>query len=290
VHTLSIEENSGSKSRIAPAPDTDKGQSLAGVLTQNKRATGLLQEAAIELSSVNKALNAELARQDPPAQIEKAIEKNEAVEEKVQRVSEKLTHVNRALEGEVRDRVMLEHRFDAISEQEESARHAAFHDPLTGLPNRLLFFDRLEHGLAQASRHGWGLAVMFIDLDGFKTINDTHGHAAGDRVLKTIASRLKQNTRSDDTVSRYGGDEFLYLLMEAGTDQDVRLIAEKISAAIKAPCDLGLQDTVIQPIVNASIGIAIFPKHGVTAEALIRGGDAAMYRAKHDGSGCVFAV
>ncbi len=274
---------------VGAADGTARAEPLNNALKLNERAKGLLAEAADELSSVNDVLKVELTDRDPPPQIEHAIEKSEVVEEKVQRVSQKLTDVNRALRDEVRNRAMLEHRFDAITEQEQAARQAAFHDPLTGLPNRLLFHDRLDHALAQASRHGWNLAVMFLDLDDFKEINDTYGHDAGDKVLRTIAQRLKENTRSDDTISRFGGDEFLYLLVEAGDDQDIRQIAEKIIAAIAAPCDLGMPDVSVRPIIHTSIGIAIFPKHGTTAEALIKCGDAAMYRAKQGKSRCVIA-
>jgi diguanylate cyclase (GGDEF)-like protein len=159
------------------------------------------------------------------------------------------------------------------------------HDALTGLPNRVLFNDRLEHGMAQAKRHGWTLAVMFLDLDKFKTINDSYGHDAGDAVLLTIAKRLKETTRTDDTISRHGGDEFLYLLMEINDDQDAAVVAKKIIQAVQVPCDVN----VGQLTVNSSIGISIFPRDGNTAEALIASADAAMYRAKQSQSGYAFA-
>jgi diguanylate cyclase (GGDEF)-like protein len=168
-------------------------------------------------------------------------------------------------------------------------RNAALHDVLTGLPNRALFIDRLEHGIAQAKRHGWTLAVMFVDLDDFKTINDTHGHEVGDGVLRTIATRLKDGTRSDDTVSRLGGDEFLYLLMEIRNKQDASSIAQKIIAAIHAPCEIGLHDRTVRLTVEASIGIAVFPSGGQTVEALIKSADTALYRAKRSRSGYSFA-
>ncbi|MEP7345708.1 MAG: GGDEF domain-containing protein, partial [Gemmatimonadaceae bacterium] len=157
--------------------------------------------------------------------VEDALEKSEAVEIKVQEASEKLSVVNLALESEVKGRRLLENQLAAVLEQEETARHASFHDPLTGLPNRALFDDRLQHGLAQATRHGWILAVMFMDLDDFKAINDSYGHEVGDRVLKMTAERLKETTRADDTVSRHGGDEFLHLLMGISDDKDAIVIA-----------------------------------------------------------------
>src|SRR6202044_2544115 len=124
----------------------------------------------------------------------------------------------------IRDRTLVDHQLAAAVEQVEGSRNAALHDSLTGLPNRVLFNDRLEHGIAQAKRHRWILAVMFVDLDNFKSINDTYGHQAGDAVLQTVAVRLKHNTRNDDTVSRYGGDEFLYLLTHMREQKDIEMI------------------------------------------------------------------
>ena len=161
---------------------SERAKSLTKVLGQSERVNELVKESADELSSVNVVLKQELAAQDLPPGVENALEKSEAVEDKVQEASEKLTAVNRALEGEVRERDMVEHQLATAIEQEEAARYAALHDVLTGLPNRVLFNDRLEHGIAQAKRHGWTLAVMFIDLDKFKSINDTYGHDAGDAV------------------------------------------------------------------------------------------------------------
>jgi diguanylate cyclase (GGDEF)-like protein len=161
---------------------------------------------------------------------------------------------------------------------------------LTGLPNRVLFNDRLEHGLEQAKRHGRTLAVMFLDLNDFKNINDSYGHDVGDGVLQTVAGRLKENTRGDDTVSRHGGDEFLYLLMEIQGEQDVTLIAQKIIKAIQAPCSVRVGDINISATVNASIGISIYPKDGTTADTLIKCADKAMYRAKQNRAGYLFAL
>jgi diguanylate cyclase (GGDEF)-like protein len=163
------------------------------------------------------------------------------------------------------------------------------HDQLTGLPNRLLFKDRLEHGIAQAKRHQWILAVMFLDLDNFKTINDTYGHPAGDVVLQTVATRIARNARNEDTVSRHGGDEFLYLLTSLHEQKDVAMIAAKILKAIQAPCEVCVGDVIINLCPEVSIGISVFPKDGATAEALIRNADESMYRAKEQKSGVAFA-
>ncbi len=283
-------------------------RALIKALDQNEHAKDLVAEAAEELSSVNADLKQQVTAGEAQPAVENALEKSVAVEDKVQEASAKLEVVNLALKDEVRERHVLENQLAAVTEksaverqmleeqlavateQGEADRHAAFHDALTGLPNRALFIDRLQHGIAQAARHGWSLAVMFIDLDDFKIINDTHGHDAGDNVLCTIAKRLKENTRSDDTVSRFGGDEFLYLLMEVGDHQSVIALAEKIIKSIQTPCAdavTGLQGGVT---VKASVGIAVYPKNGVNAEALIKSADTAMFEAKRAKAGYAFAL
>jgi diguanylate cyclase (GGDEF)-like protein len=155
---------------------------------------------------------------------------------------------------------------------------------MTGLPNRDLFGDRLTHAIALAKRHAWTLAVMFLDLDGFKCINDTRGHAVGDAVLKEVAKRLLQHSRNEDTVCRNGGDEFLYLLMNPQGGENIERIAGTLLKSIGQPIDMG----ELQAVVTASIGIAVYPDNGTTGEQLIRNADAAMYRAKKHLNGCVF--
>lgn len=260
-------------------------KSLTSVLVQSERVKDMVEEAAEELSSVNMVLKQDLADRGSLPLVEDAIQKSETVEIKVQDAAEELSIVNQALENEVNERHLLEHQLAAAEKQEKAARHVSFHDPLTGLPNRVLFNDRLEHGLAQATRHNWTLAVMFLDLNGFKGINDTYGHDIGDRVLQTISQRLKENTRDDDTVSRHGGDEFLYLLMEVRDERDIDLIAQNILNVIQVPCDVGVHGLTIR----ASIGISIFPKDGTTADRLVKRADKAMYHAKQTKSGYAFA-
>lgn len=256
------------------------GEALTKVLSQSEEAKGLVKEAAADLSSVNAALKQELAQGDAPAGVESALEKSATVEVKVQEAAEMLTVVNLALKVEVEEQLVLEIQLAAVIEREEETRYIALHDALTGLPNRALFNDRLEHGLAQAKRQGWNLAVMFIDLDDFKAINDTYGHDAGDCVLKSIALRLMEMTRDDDTISRHGGDEFLFLLTEVENAQMLTSIAEKIIASIQAPCIFSADGKNIHLSVGASLGIAMFPYHGDTAQALIKSADTAMYQAK----------
>ena len=250
-------------------------ESLTKVLGQSEHVKDLVDECAEELSSVNAALKQELVDRDSPPGVENALERNEAVEDKVQEASEELSVVNRGLEDEITERQSA-----APTQEDDAARHVAFDDPLTGLPNRALFHDRLEQGLARAKRHGRAVAVMFLDLDDFKSINDSYGHDLGDSVLQTIAGRLKASTRAEDTISRYGGDEFLCLLTEVADERDVVSVAEKLITAIHAPCDVSAGNLSINLSVNASIGISMFPKDGTTAAALIRSADEAMYEAK----------
>ena len=211
--------------------------------------------------------------------------KAEVIEGKVQEAVEMLSDVNKALKSEAASRHVLEEQLATVTRAEEVARHAAFHDALTGLPNRALFDDRLEHGLAQARRHGRALAVMYIDLDDFKAINDVHGHDVGDAVLQAMADRLKEHARDADTVSRYGGDEFLYLLVEAGDDRRISAIAEKLVKALRKPVRVSVGELTIHP----SIGISLFPKDGADAGSLVKCADKAMYEAKRTKSGYAFA-
>ena len=249
-----------------------------------------VDECARELLSINAAVKQELVHRRLSPALDAALEQCEAIALKLREASAALTAAHRTLESEVRERNMVDHLLAAAIEQQEDARHAAFHDVLTGLPNRALFNDRLEHGIEQAKRHKRTLAVMFVDLDKFKVVNDTYGHEAGDSVLRTTAQRLKDNTRCDDTVSRSGGDEFLYLLTEVHSEMDLANVAAKVINAIRAPCEVRAHDLDITPSVGASIGIAIFPRHGATAAALINSADAAMFRAKLSGSGYSFAL
>jgi diguanylate cyclase len=273
----------------APPKRGTGADSLSRVLERSKHAGALMQVCAEQLSSVNDAIEQALASRDALPGIQDALGRNVALAGRAQAASAELSSVNRALQAAIRDRDLVDHQFAASEEQERASRRAAFHDGLTGLPNRALFNDRLEHGFEQAQRHGWSLAVMFVDLDDFKIINDTHGHAAGDSVLQAIAHRLTDNARGEDTVSRLGGDEFLYLLTGVRDESNIGMIADKIIRAIQVPYKFTLRDAEIHASVGASIGISIFPKNGTSVETLIKSADAAMYRAKQAGSGYAFA-
>lgn len=197
--------------------------------------------------------------------------------------------MNQALKDEVKGRHVLEGKLSAVTKQGKVDRQAALHDHLTGLPNRALFCDRLEHGVQQARRHDRTLAVMFVDLDDFKIINDTYGHDAGDQVLQTIAERLKENTRGEDTVSRHGGDEFLLLINEIREEKDISSVAENLIKKIQAPCNINTGDRTLSRTIMASVGISIFPKDGATADILVTAADRAMYVAKRNKAGYSFA-
>jgi diguanylate cyclase (GGDEF)-like protein len=265
------------------------GKFLTRVLGQTEHVHELIDQSAEELSSVNAGIEHELANNDPPPVLKSTLDKNQAVASKLHDASEGLTEVNQALQIAIRDRTMVDHQLAAAVEQEEGSRNAALHDNLTGLPNRTLFKDRLEHGIAQAQRHRWILAVMFVDLNDFKSINDTYGHQAGDAVLRIVATRLAHNARKDDTVSRYGGDEFLCLLTPLHEQKDIATIAAKILKAIQAPCEVRVGDVIVNLRLDASIGISEFPKDGDSAAALIKSADEAMYGAKENKSGFAFA-
>ena len=170
---------------------------------------------------------------------------------------------------------------DTASQALHDVAETARLDALTGLPDRALLLDRLAQALASAKRHGTRLALMFLDLNDFKHVNDSFGHAMGDDVLRLAADRLSACVRSMDTVSRYGGDEFVIVLAEVAEAADATGVAEKILAALAAPARL--RDHVLR--LSASIGICIYPDDGVAADELIAGADAAMYRAKVEGPG-----
>ncbi|MBI5533850.1 MAG: diguanylate cyclase [Deltaproteobacteria bacterium] len=154
-------------------------------------------------------------------------------------------------------------------------------DPLTGLPNRALCEDRLRTAVAQARRYGRSMAVLFLDLDGFKLVNDEHGHEIGDELLKAVARRLSSCVRAADTVARPGGDEFTVILFELSSPRDAEVVAQRLVTEISRPYSLGK----VECCVGVSAGIGLYPSHGADAAALVRAADAAMYSAKRSGKG-----
>jgi diguanylate cyclase (GGDEF)-like protein len=163
--------------------------------------------------------------------------------------------------------------------REDEARFLAYHDTLTGLPNRRLLDDRLRQALHLAQRRDARLAVMLVDLDDFKQINDAHGHRAGDAVLREVAARLAACVRKADTLARQGGDEFVVLIPDLAQTTDGQVVAEKVLRALAAP----LQADGAPLRLGASIGISLYPADARDGDALLRNADAAMYRAKRAG-------
>jgi diguanylate cyclase (GGDEF)-like protein/PAS domain S-box-containing protein len=167
---------------------------------------------------------------------------------------------------------------------ERELKHLAYHDPLTGLPNRMLFQEHLAMTLNRAGRHGEGIAVMYVDLDDFKLVNDSFGHSAGDQLLQVVANRLQDATRSADVVARQGGDEFLILVAELpGTEEEQRQaameVADRVGRALSEP--MVLADTEIY--TSGSLGISLYPADASDAESLLKHADIAMYKAKENG-------
>ncbi len=279
-----------SKSKDLKKAVPDKNVSLERVINRNEKIKETVKQAANELTSVNEILKQGKEVKIPVQIIKEAITQNKEVEHKVAKAADDLHQVNTELSKEVAERLVIETELadmkndladvcDDLSKsqaKEEESRKVALHDALTGLPNRVLFEERLDHGLSQAKRHGWKLAVLFMDIDNFKNINDSYGHALGDKVLLMVANRLQSVTRREDTVSRWGGDEFVCLFLEVKQEADVtrlaELIAQRISEAFK------FKGTVLS--IRVSIGIAIYPADGETADILFKNADAAMYKAK----------
>jgi diguanylate cyclase (GGDEF)-like protein len=162
---------------------------------------------------------------------------------------------------------------------QERLRHQAYHDPLTGLPNRLFFYEQAEDALARARAEERGLALLFVDLDGFKPVNDAFGHEMGDALLKEVAGRLVRSVRNGDIVARLGGDEFLVLLREVASPEDAEVVARRILANLRSPFRKGEQEICS----SASIGIALYPDHGEDVQSLMLQADGAMYQAKQAG-------
>jgi diguanylate cyclase (GGDEF)-like protein len=175
--------------------------------------------------------------------------------------------------------VEIQAHLEELHDSRRQLDHLARHDVLTGLPNRLLFFDRLEHAVAAARRSGKQLAVFFIDLDRFKEINDSLGHAAGNEVLKAVAHRLRSLVREVDTVARLGGDEFTILFESLDDTESLKMLADKIIQGLCQPIEIVGR----QLQVSASIGASLFPKDAGNANELVHMADVAMYLAKSQG-------
>jgi diguanylate cyclase (GGDEF)-like protein len=283
THTMpSPPANAATPSRTLNVLDT--------ALDQSHDVKAEVEACAEDLGSANELAKARIANGASTLPAAQALQNGLAIELRVQgcadglqQVTDNLAHgvdevkaVEQALNRSRAALAESEAALEASRNAERMASQLAMHDQKTGLPNRTLFDDRLAQAIASAERHGWMLAVMFLDLDRFKLVNDNHGHAAGDSVLTIVAQRLSRNARDEDTVCRNGGDEFLYLLINPKGREAVAHIASAVREAIESPIGLGALQFVITP----SIGIALYPEHGMSGQTLIAHADAAMYRAK----------
>lgn len=187
--------------------------------------------------------------------------------------------VSRFRYGSEQTFVLILRDVTAHVKHEQQLRYLAEHDSLTQLPNRPYFLDHLSNAVARASRHGWKSALLYVDLDGFKSVNDTLGHSAGDTLLQTVAARLQATIRESDTVARFGGDEFTAILEDVHGKQDALEIAEKMLTALDSPVVAG--GALIG--LSASIGISLYPDHGKDADTLLLRAERAMYVAKRHG-------
>jgi diguanylate cyclase len=272
---------------------------LEQALAQSHEVKAKVEAAAEELATSNAAVEDKLAAGTTTLSAAETLREGQAVETKVQECADDLHDVTEVLAdgvaelrgvelalGDARRALAATAAVLETAQREVAvANLRALHDATTGLPNRTLFDDRLAQALAIAERHGLTVAVMFLDLDRFKVINDTHGHAVGDVVLLAIADRLRQHARDADTVARSGGDEFLYLLVEPQGRDNLARIATQVCAYLAAPITVGALALVVRP----SVGVAIFPEHGASGAALVAAADHAMYQAKRLGLGHAFA-
>ena len=167
----------------------------------------------------------------------------------------------------------------ALRRSEDEIKKLAYYDHLTGLPNRHLFFDRLDQEIAQSQRESHQFALLVIDLDGFKAINDNLGHQTGDALLKEVASRLSKEIREVDTLSRVGGDEFIIILHGLKQQNDAKAVADKLIRACAQTCHINTHDVSI----GCSIGVSVYPDNGADGDTLIKHADEAMYQAKRAG-------
>ena len=280
--------------RVAPAESTP----VALALEQNNEAKAKVHACAAEVSTTNAVLQKKIDNGVTTLSAPEALAQGRQVEDQIEEVALDLDKVTETLAKGIEELKQLEvdlsnsraalaesnRALATTREAETVARQRALHDFRTGLPNRELFDTRLEQAMAMAKRHGWTLALMFLDLDGFKRINDLHGHATGDKVLKEIAMRLSRHVREEDTVCRNGGDEFLYLLVNPQGAENVERIARHIVDRISQP----VQVSDLQLVVQASVGIAMYPRGARSADALVSLADSAMYQAKRNGAGYAF--
>jgi len=269
---------------------TDQSGRVTYINPAAEKMTGWLRREAVgrTLTEVFNLLDGD-TREPAPNPMELAVQKNQIVGLPHHAVLLRPDGSESAIEdsiaaihdqdGQITGAVMVFRDVSEARAMELSLSHLAQHDALTDLPNRTLLTDRLNQSIALARRHDRHLAVLFIDLDRFKQINDSLGHAVGDKVLRAVAKRLMAVVRGSDTVGRLGGDEFLVVLSEVDDAQNAARHAERIHAALTESLAIGEHEFH----VTISIGVSIFPGDGQGADTLIRCADTAMYHAKENG-------
>jgi diguanylate cyclase (GGDEF)-like protein len=242
-----------------------------GLIAATSRNMNRQIRRSIELENHNQTLIDHLSREVAQRRAaQEALERHRTqLEDQVERRTRELTRTNESLEKQI-----------AIRKQaEKSLKHLAHHDTLTNLPNRLLLDARMEHAITHARRKQSRLALLFLDLDNFKHINDSLGHMTGDRLLQQVTQRLLSITREDDTIARLGGDEFVLLMEEVKDTADIISLAQKILDKLNERFEINGQSI----FVGCSIGISLYPEDGDSAETLLKNADAAMYRTKDEG-------
>jgi diguanylate cyclase len=254
------------------------------VLSREEAASLREEGAALREEGAGQREEGAKRREEGASQREEAADLREKVTElnakaKDVRSSRTEAELREANENLVVATVRAQTMTDAAEQTAAQMTHMAEHDILTGLPNRMLLTDRLTQAISLAHRHGKKVALMYLDLDHFKNINDSLGHEVGDQLLRSAAKRLQACVRLSDTVSRQGGDEFVILLAEVENVQDVVLIAEKLMATMAEPHIIG--DHRLH--ISVSIGISLYPDDGKDVEAVVRNADTAMYHAKKSG-------
>ncbi len=278
---------------------TEEAAPLELALEQSQGVKEKVEECADDIGAANALVKARIAEGATTLPADRTLATSIDLEDKVQGCADDLHQVNdtlaqgiddlrqteAALVASKKDLAETQVALAAAIEGEKNARFQALHDVATGLANRSLFDTRLEQAIQMAARHRWSLAVMFFDIDRFKGVNDTHGHAADDAVLLEVANRLSGDARGEDTVCRNGGDEFLYLLVDPQSRSNVEQIARKVANRVEQ--EIAWKGALLK--VAASIGVAIYPDDGTTGEDLIRSADAAMHLAKKRRSVFAFA-
>jgi diguanylate cyclase (GGDEF)-like protein len=280
-------------------PESNQSVSLEHVLNEAQDIHERVEDAASSLSSINETLEKNKKTSVSVETVEAVLVENKETEDQVAEAASDLKEVNAKLVEEVTERVAIESKLADMTLElvetrkelsksycrEEEARQIAFQDALTGLPNRLLSDQFLDHELTHAKRHNSKLALMLIDVDKFKSINDSYGHDVGNNVLVIIANRLKDFVREEDIVSRWGGDEFVCILLDVKENKDAVCKAGIIRDQIAKPFKVAEMVFSIQ----VSIGIAIYPEDGETADSLFKNADRAMYKAKKTERGVTLA-